>query len=72
MSIPAFSESIRHAYGEQRVCVSPEELAAMLNLSRQTIYRHIEQGTLKAAKVGQQWRIRGEWVDEWNGGPTND
>lgn len=38
-----------------------------------SIYRDIEQGRLKATKVGRQWRVSAEHYDEYvNGGTTTD
>jgi excisionase family DNA binding protein len=42
-----------------------EEVASYLRLSRDTVYRLTQAGTIPAAKVGNQWRYRKEEVDEW-------
>jgi excisionase family DNA binding protein len=36
---------------------TPDEYAAKMRVSVKTIYRQIRAGTLKAEKVGHQWRI---------------
>jgi excisionase family DNA binding protein len=41
------------------------EVAAHLNLSRETVYRLVQRGEIPASKVGQQWRFRREKVDAW-------
>lgn len=41
--------------------------AAICRVSAKTIYRAVEDGRLKAARLGQgdALRIRMEWIDEW-------
>lgn len=36
---------------------TPEEYAAHLRVSVKTVYRQIRAGTLKAERIGHQWRI---------------
>lgn len=36
---------------------TPNQIADMLQLSRDTIMRLIDRGELPAAKIGKQWRI---------------
>jgi len=36
---------------------TPEEIAANLKVSRKTIYNWIQEGRLKAIKIGHFWRI---------------
>ncbi len=36
---------------------TPEEVAANLKVSRKTIYNWIQEGRLKAVKIGHFWRI---------------
>lgn len=37
-----------------------DEVAAALKVSRQTVYRLFHSGELKAVKVGNQYRVRGD------------
>lgn len=37
-----------------------DEVAAVLKVSRQTVYRLFHSGELKAVKVGTQYRVRGD------------
>jgi excisionase family DNA binding protein len=39
------------------VAYSPEQYAAKLSVSVKTIYRQIKNGTIKAERIGRQWRI---------------
>ena len=36
---------------------TPKEIAANLKVSRKTIYNWIQEGRLKAVKIGHFWRI---------------
>lgn len=36
---------------------TPEEYARLLKVCVRTIYRQIRAGTLKAERIGRQWRI---------------
>lgn len=36
---------------------TPEEVAIKLKVSRRTIYNWIQEGKLKAVKIGHFWRI---------------
>lgn len=35
-----------------------EEVMEILSISRRTLYNYIKSGSLKAVKIGRQWRIR--------------
>lgn len=41
------------------------EVATSVGRSMSSIYRDIEQGRLKATKVGGQWRVSAEHYDEY-------
>jgi excisionase family DNA binding protein len=40
-----------------RRCLTPEEYARERKVSTRTVYRLIKAGTVKAERVGKQWRI---------------
>ncbi len=42
---------------------TPEELAAMLKVTRQAIYNWIQQGRMEAVRIGRTVRIPGEEVE---------
>lgn len=42
-----------------------KEVAAMLRVSAQTLYKMLEQGGIPAVKVGSQWRFEREKVRAW-------
>ena len=42
-----------------------EEVADYLRLSKDTVYRMANAGTIPASKVGSQWRLRREDLDAW-------
>lgn len=45
--------------------LSLEEVAYRLNVSVQTVRRLIESGQLRGVKVGKQWRVRQEDLDDY-------
>ena len=42
---------------------TPDELAAMLKVTRQAIYNWIQQGRMEAVRIGRTVRIPGEEVE---------
>lgn len=42
-----------------------EELAKYLKVSKETIYKMVQQNQIPGSKVGNQWRFRQETVDAW-------
>jgi excisionase family DNA binding protein len=42
-----------------------EQLAARFQLSPKTVYRALERRELRAAKLGNRWRIRLEDAERW-------
>ncbi len=42
-----------------------KEVASMLRVSTQTLYKMLEQGTIPAVKIGSQWRFEGDQIREW-------
>lgn len=34
-----------------------EELTELLHVTRRTLYNYIKAGTLKAVKIGKEWRV---------------
>ncbi|MEW6457608.1 MAG: helix-turn-helix domain-containing protein [Bacillota bacterium] len=43
-----------------RELLTPQEVAQILRKDRRTVYSYIRSGELRAAKVGNDWRIRPE------------
>jgi excisionase family DNA binding protein len=41
----------------KRVAYTPQELAALLKMSKDTVYRAIAAGEIKAVKLGRLYRI---------------
>lgn len=57
--------------------MTPEQVADYLQISRETVYRYIRDGRLRASKMGRQYRVSKANVDRlledsstWNGIPT--
>ena len=42
-----------------------EQLAKYLNVGVTTIYKLANEGKIPGTKVGNQWRLRKEKIDEW-------
>jgi excisionase family DNA binding protein len=45
--------------------LSVEEVARRFNVSTRTVVRLVERRQLRALRVGRQWRVKPEWIDEW-------
>jgi excisionase family DNA binding protein len=45
--------------------LTAKEVAALLRVSTQTLYKMLEQGQIPAVKVGSQWRFDGDKVKHW-------
>jgi excisionase family DNA binding protein len=42
-----------------------EEIARYLKVSKETIYKMVQQNQIPASKLGNQWRFHQETVDDW-------
>lgn len=42
-----------------------EQIAAHLQISKETVYRWLDQGKVPAHRVGRQWRFQVAEVDAW-------
>lgn len=42
-----------------------KELASLLRVSSQTLYKMLEQGEIPAVKIGAQWRFDQEKIKSW-------
>ena len=45
--------------------LTPEDLADLLGVDRETVYRMARRGELPAIKVARHWRFRAERIDRW-------
>ncbi len=54
-----------HTSGNSKEFLSIKEVAQRLNLHEMTIYRLIKSKDLPAFKVGGQWRIQREFLENW-------
>lgn len=48
-----------------------EDIAEQFKVSTRTVVRLIERNELRAIRVGRQWRVYREWIDEWLNRNTN-
>jgi excisionase family DNA binding protein len=44
--------------------LTPEEVAQLLRLDKETVYRNLRSGRLPGTKVGGQWRTRRSDLDQ--------
>lgn len=44
--------------------MTPEEVASMLSLDSETVYRHFRAGVIPAVKIGGQWRARRQDIEK--------
>ena len=51
--------------GEARAVLTVEEVAAVLRLSAVTVYRELAGRRLPGFKVGNQWRVRRDLLEDW-------
>ena len=42
-----------------------KEVAHLLRVSTQTLYKMLEQGSIPALRIGNQWRFDRQQVTEW-------
>ena len=50
-----------------------DELAEYLKISKSTLYKLAQEGSIPSQKVGKHWRFHKDAVDQWlrQRGPTN-
>jgi len=42
-----------------------KEVAELLRVSTQTLYKMLEQGSIPALRIGNQWRFERQQVTDW-------
>lgn len=52
---------------QPRICLTTAEAAKYLGgrSNRETVIRLIKRGELKGKKLGREWRIHPDWLDEY-------
>lgn len=53
--------------GDDEAVLNADEAAALLRISRNTIYRLVEKGRLPGRKVGREWRFSRQALLAWLG-----
>ena len=48
-----------------------DEIARHLKISKETIYKMVQQGQIPASKLGNQWRFNRKTVDTWLAAQSN-
>ena len=49
-----------------------KEVAALLRVSPQTLYKMLDQGEIPAVKVGSQWRFDRNRIRDWLEGQSSE
>lgn len=52
--------------------LTAKEVAALLRVSSQTLYKMLEQGEIPAVKIGSQWRFDREKIRNWLEGRADE
>ena len=42
-----------------------EELSELLHITRRTLYNYVKAGTLKAVKIGREWRVTEKQLEDF-------
>lgn len=50
---------------EQDRMLTAEEVARQFYVHPRTVVRMVNEGQLKALRVGRQWRFKQDWIDQW-------
>jgi excisionase family DNA binding protein len=50
---------------EKRKMLSPQDVAERLKMSLKTVYRRLHERKIKSSKLGGQWRIRPEDLEDY-------
>jgi len=45
--------------------LSVEQVAEYLSISKESVYRWLEKGSVPAHRVGKLWRFQSDEIDEW-------
>lgn len=62
---PQNAERAMHTDEDQVLTI--DELATYLKVSKSTLYKLVQEGTVPGQKVGRHWRFRREMIDRWLG-----
>lgn len=55
---------------DERLVLTPQEVAAMLRVSSRHVYEMVQQGEIRAVRLGRRVLIPAAAVDELLAGPT--
>lgn len=59
---------MKNASPVPRLCVSPQELARMLGISKSRVYQALAAGELPSRRIGRRWVIPLPAVEAWLAG----
>ncbi|MEZ4873452.1 MAG: helix-turn-helix domain-containing protein [Bdellovibrionales bacterium] len=49
-----------------------EDLVSYLKISKETIYKMAQRGSIPATKIGNQWRFQKDQIDKWLSKNSNE
>ena len=58
-------DGLAHLFSGLQTILTPEEVADLLRVNKQTLYRWLNEGTLPGHQVGNGWRIVRDDLHEW-------
>jgi len=50
---------------DQNPILTMDDLAVYLKVSKSTLYKLVQEGTVPGHKVGKHWRFRRSTIDQW-------
>ena len=56
----------------ERVFLTPKEVATVVRMDVQTVYRHIKGRSLVATKLGSRWKISTDALRDWLSGTDDE
>lgn len=62
---PVTDHGLDHLFSELQTILTPEEVADLLRMNKAAIYRWLNEGYLPGHKIGNNWRILRDDLQEW-------
>ena len=65
MLVSGFVGGVTTSMGESREVMNIRQASQYLGVSRDTLYRYINEGVIPAFKLGNRWKFRKTILDRW-------
>lgn len=62
---PVTDHGLEHLFADLPTILTPEEVADLLRMNKAAIYRWLNEGYLPGHKIGNNWRILRDDLQEW-------